>query len=209
MRDGGRGSTGARSHWFQHSLIVVETALAVVLLTCGGLLLRTFHHLSHNDIGMRSERLLTFETPLFRYAKHFDQRVAFINAEVEKVRTVPGVVGAASINLIPFTNFALAGFDPTYDPLALAFLTSPRAQMALLVTAAVASAWNRRYGWDYHGILVPALLGLTVLAPVKLLATVAEAVVVLVLARALLRLPHLRTLNVEGARRVVLWRVPR
>ena len=53
MRDGGRGSTGARSHWFQHSLIVVETALAVVLLTCGGLLLRTFHHLSHYDIGMR------------------------------------------------------------------------------------------------------------------------------------------------------------
>src|SRR5207247_8381182 len=26
LRDGGRGSTGARSYWFQHSLIVVETA---------------------------------------------------------------------------------------------------------------------------------------------------------------------------------------
>jgi hypothetical protein len=106
--------------------------------------------------------------------------------------------------LIPFTNFALAGFDPTYDPLALAFLTSPRAQMALLVTAALASAWNRRYGWDYHGILVPALLGLAVLAPVKLLATVVEAVAILLVTRALLRLPRLRTLNVEGARRVVL-----
>jgi hypothetical protein len=106
--------------------------------------------------------------------------------------------------LLPFTNFALAGFDPTYDPLALAFLTSPRAQMALLVTAAVASLWNRRYGWDYHGILVPALLGLAVLAPVKLLATVVEALVILLVARALLWLPRLRTLNVEGARRVVL-----
>jgi hypothetical protein len=106
--------------------------------------------------------------------------------------------------LLPFTNFALAGFDPTYDPLALAFLTSPRAQMALLVTAAVASQWNRRYGWDYHGILVPALLGLAVLAPVKVLATVIEAIAVLLIARGLLRLPHLRTVNVEGARRVVL-----
>ena len=110
MRDGGRGSTGPRSHWFQHSLIVVETALAVVLLTCGGLLLQTFHHLRHNDIGMRSERLLTFETPVFRYAKDFDKRVGFINAEVEKVRAIPGVVSAASINLIPFTNFANATF---------------------------------------------------------------------------------------------------
>ncbi len=110
MRDGGRGSTGARSHWFQHSLIVVETALAVVLLTCGGLLLQTFQHLRHADIGMKTERLLTFETPVFHYAKDFDRRVAFINAEVEKVRAIPGVISAASINLIPFTNFANATF---------------------------------------------------------------------------------------------------
>ena len=72
LRDGGRGTTGARSHWFRHSLIIVETALAVVLLTCGGLLLQTFQHLRNADLGIRSEKLLTFETPLFRY-KDFDQ----------------------------------------------------------------------------------------------------------------------------------------
>ena len=64
LRDGGRGIAGARRHWFQHSLIVVETALAVVLLTCCGLLLQTFQHLRNTDVGFRSERLLTFETPL-------------------------------------------------------------------------------------------------------------------------------------------------
>jgi predicted permease len=110
LRDGGRGTTGRRSHWFQHSLIVVETALAVVLLICGGLLLQTFQHLHDTDLGMRTERLLTFETPLFRYNKDFDRRVAFINAEVEKMRAIPGVVSAGSINLIPFTNFASATF---------------------------------------------------------------------------------------------------
>ena len=67
LRDGGRGSTGARSYFFQHSLIVVETALAVALLTCGGLLLQTFQHLRQLDLGIRSDKLLTFETPLFRY----------------------------------------------------------------------------------------------------------------------------------------------
>ena len=35
LREAGRGTAGARSHWFQHSLIVIETALAVVLLTSG------------------------------------------------------------------------------------------------------------------------------------------------------------------------------
>lgn len=109
LRDGGRGTTGTRSQWLQHSLIVVETALAVVLLTCGGLLLQTFQHLRNTDLGFRSERLLTFETHLFRY-KDFDRRVAFVNAEIEAVRAIPGVINVGAINRIPFTNFAHATF---------------------------------------------------------------------------------------------------
>jgi predicted permease len=109
LRDGGRGAAGARSHWFRHSLIVVETALAVMLLTCGGLLLQTFQHLRNTDLGIRSEKLLTFEAPLFRY-KDFDRRVNFVNAELEQVRAIPGVISAGWINLIPFTNFANATF---------------------------------------------------------------------------------------------------
>jgi putative ABC transport system permease protein len=109
LRDGGRGTAGARSHRFQNSLIVVETALAVVLLTCGGLLLQTFQHLRNTDVGFRSEKLLTFEMPLFRY-KEFSRRVGFINATVDAVRTIPGVINAAAINNIPFTNVATATF---------------------------------------------------------------------------------------------------
>jgi putative ABC transport system permease protein len=109
LRDGGRGTAGPRRHWLQHSLIVAETALAVALLTCGGLLLQTFEHLRNTDLGIRSEKLLTFETPLFRY-KDFDGRVALVNAEVEKVRAIPGVLNAGAINRIPFTNFADATF---------------------------------------------------------------------------------------------------
>jgi putative ABC transport system permease protein len=102
LRDGGRGTAGGRSHWFQQSLIVVETALAVALLVCGGLLLQTFQHLWKTDLGIRTERLLTFETPLLRY-KEFDRRVAFVNAELEKVRAIPGVTNAGAISRIPLT----------------------------------------------------------------------------------------------------------
>jgi predicted permease len=109
LRDGARGTTGARDHWFQHSLIIIETALAVVLLTSGGLLLQTFEHLRNTDLGIRTERLLTFETPLFRY-KDFDRRVAFLNAELQKIGAIPGVISAGSIDFIPFTNFARATF---------------------------------------------------------------------------------------------------
>jgi putative ABC transport system permease protein len=102
LRDGGRGTAGVRSHWFQNSLIIVQTALAVALLTCGGLLLQTFQHLWNTDLGIRTERLLTFETPLVRY-KDFDRRVAFVNAELEKVRAIPAVTNAGAISRIPLT----------------------------------------------------------------------------------------------------------
>jgi predicted permease len=109
LREGGRGTTGARGHWLQHSLIVIETALAVVLLTTGGLLLETFQHLRNTDLGMRSEKLLTLETPLFRYSD-FDRRVTFVNAQLEQVRAIPGVVSAGAISRIPLTERAQATF---------------------------------------------------------------------------------------------------
>jgi putative ABC transport system permease protein len=109
LREGGRGTTGMRSHWFQHSLIVMETALAVTLLTCGGLLLQTFQHLRNTDVGFRSEKLLTFEMALFRY-KDFHRRVAYMNAAIDAVRAIPGVISAGAINHIPFTNVASATF---------------------------------------------------------------------------------------------------
>lgn len=109
LRDGGRGTIGPRTQWFRHILIVIETAFAVVLLTCGGLLLQAFQHLRNIDLGMRSEKLLTFETPLLGY-RDFNRRVAFINAEVERVRAIPGVIAAGAINLMPFTNGISATF---------------------------------------------------------------------------------------------------
>ena len=102
LRDAGRGNVGARSHRFQHSLIVAETALAVVLLTVGGLLLQTFQHLRGRDLGITGDRVLTLVTPLFRY-KEFDQRVAFVNAQLEAIRALPGVVSAGAISRVPLT----------------------------------------------------------------------------------------------------------
>jgi len=105
LRDGGRGTAGVRSHWFQNSLVIVETALAVVLLTSGVLLLQSFEHLRHMDLGIKSEKLLTFVTPLFRY-REFDRRVQFVNAELERIRAIPGVVRAGGISKIPLTEIA-------------------------------------------------------------------------------------------------------
>ena len=105
LRDGGRGTVGVRGLWFQNALVIVETGLAVVLLTSGALLLQTFQHLRQIDLGIKSDELLTFVTPLFRY-REFDRRVAFVNAELERIRAIPGVVRAGGISKIPLTEIA-------------------------------------------------------------------------------------------------------
>ena len=109
LREAGRGTAGVRSHFLQHSLIITETALAVVLLTSGGLLLKTLQHLRDTDIGIRSEKLLTFETPLLRY-QDFQKRVAFVNAELAQIRAIPGVINAGAISRIPLTVNDQASF---------------------------------------------------------------------------------------------------
>lgn len=124
LKEGGRGMAGGRAHWFQHSLIVAETALAVVLLTCGGLLLQTLNTLRHVDIGMRQENLLTALTPLSRY-RDFNKRVGFVNAMTEKIRAIPGVVNASAISSIPLTD---DGGSSSYQ---LAGQTTDRGQDAL------------------------------------------------------------------------------
>jgi len=46
--------------------------------------------------------MLTLVTPLFRYPD-FDKRVAFVNAQLEQIRAIPGVVSAAAISRVPLT----------------------------------------------------------------------------------------------------------
>jgi predicted permease len=61
------------------------------------------------DLGIRSDRLLTLVTPLFRY-REFDKRVAFVDAQLEKIRAIPGVINADAISRIPLTVHDQATF---------------------------------------------------------------------------------------------------
>ena len=107
--------------------------------------------------------------------------------------------------LVPHTNLSLAGFELATENMTASFLASPKAYVFLLTGAAIASAANVRYGWDFNGILVPALLGLTVIEPVKLGATFLEALLLYAFVTALVRTTPLRRANLEGPRRTVLF----
>ena len=61
---GRSGGASERSHRLRRALMIVEVALAVVLLTGAGLMMRTLQELTRVDAGFRSDHLLTVRASL-------------------------------------------------------------------------------------------------------------------------------------------------
>ena len=107
--------------------------------------------------------------------------------------------------LMEYTNFGLGSVSYMYEDLAASILASPKAYIILVTTAFVASRMNLRYGWDFNGILLPALLALQWYEPLKILISFTEAFIILGLAHAVLKLPVFSNVSIEGARKLLLF----
>ncbi|MFL5616712.1 MAG: ABC transporter permease [Gemmatimonadaceae bacterium] len=96
LREGARGS--ANHQWARSVLVVSELALAMVLLTGAGLLLRSFSLLQRVDPGVKHDRILTFSVRLARRDPTFFPR------SLEAMRALPGVRSAALVSQLPVTG---------------------------------------------------------------------------------------------------------
>lgn len=90
---------GARS--IRGGLIAAEVALALVLLTGAGLMLRTFAHLRSVDPGFQASGLLTATVDLPRQVYAEAEVVPFLEAVRERLAALPGVNAAAIANCLP------------------------------------------------------------------------------------------------------------
>jgi putative ABC transport system permease protein len=106
LRDDARtASAGSeRSRW-RAWLAASEIALALVLLAGAGLMTRSLARLLSVDPGVRTDHVLTvdIDLPSHRYADD-DTRRAFWASLLDRVRTTPGVEGAALGTVVPFTD---------------------------------------------------------------------------------------------------------
>ena len=65
LKDNARGAIGAGGlHRLRGTLVVAEMALAVLLLTGAGLMIRSFARLQNVDSGFQTENVLTFQLSL-------------------------------------------------------------------------------------------------------------------------------------------------
>lgn len=102
-RSGARGSTATRrQHAARSTLVVVQMALALVLLAAAGLMLRSFARLRSVDPGMRPDGILAMELqlPSHRYGS-YDQVSAFYHELTSRLEGLPGVTQASVTTALP------------------------------------------------------------------------------------------------------------
>ncbi|HLY42354.1 MAG TPA: ABC transporter permease [Terracidiphilus sp.] len=107
LRESSRShSAGTARAGLRRSLLVLEVGLTVVLLVSAGLLLKSYQRLRSNDIGVPIENVLTMRVSLpdARY-KQPEQKVAFFEQLITRVRAVPGVEGAGLVSTAPGEGF--------------------------------------------------------------------------------------------------------
>ncbi|HXZ10821.1 MAG TPA: ABC transporter permease [Candidatus Sulfotelmatobacter sp.] len=109
LKEGGRGSTAAH-HRAQSSLVVVQVAVALVILVGAGLLFRTIQRLVQADPGFATQHILTFKAGISPAAagSPSSQRIAFQQL-TERLRQIPGVEAADISALVPLSQLHNAG----------------------------------------------------------------------------------------------------
>jgi predicted permease len=92
-------------------LVVVELALAVVLMLGAGLLVRSFNKLMAVDLGFDRENVLTFRVslPRSKYPKPA-QTAAFHKDLMQRLNALPGMQTAGMINHSPLAGHGLIAF---------------------------------------------------------------------------------------------------
>jgi putative ABC transport system permease protein len=93
MKEGGRGSTaGAGRKILRDTLVVVEVAVAFILLAGSGLLIRSFFRLMSVDTGMSTTSVLTFGVPASDKQYPDPAALNLYYAQLaEAVKAIPGV----------------------------------------------------------------------------------------------------------------------
>jgi putative ABC transport system permease protein len=107
LKEGGRGATlGAGGRRLQNVLVVVEVALAFVLLSGAGLLIRSFSKLERVDPGFESTNVVTMEVPMQeRDFQEGSKIVNYLGEILQKVRAVPGVRDVADTSALPLEGW--------------------------------------------------------------------------------------------------------
>ena len=106
LRESGRGLT-AGHHRLRAGLVVVQVAVALVLLVAASLLIRSFQRLMEVDPGFEARHLLAIATQVPPAVQKADRRTAFYRRVQDALASVPGVESVAAASRLPMQGMNL------------------------------------------------------------------------------------------------------
>jgi putative ABC transport system permease protein len=113
LREGGRTGTASRGRLVRQGLVIVEMALALVLLVGAGLLARSFLTLMRVNPGFDPSKTITMKVTLPSASYQSDnQIIGFFDRLFERIDAMPGVQAAGGISFLPLNGLGAAtGFS--------------------------------------------------------------------------------------------------
>ena len=123
LKQGSRTSGGVTNRWLRNTLVIGDVALAMVLLTGAGLMLKSMTHLLNVPSGVTPADVLTMKLSLFGPEYGGDDGNARILARyrqtLERVSALPGVSAAGAVSQLPFGgDFDMFGVQIKDKPVA-------------------------------------------------------------------------------------------
>jgi len=109
LKEGARGSAGRERQKLRNLLVVSEIALALMLLVCAGLLLRSFYRVLNVSPGFETQRVLTAQIAL-PFEKYKDPAViSFYRDLTQRLSTLPGIEAAGAVSHLPLSGSYFSG----------------------------------------------------------------------------------------------------
>jgi len=109
LKEGGRTGSGARGKRARSAFVVVEIALALVLLVGAGLLVRSFVRLMDVDAGFETARTVTMRLSLPGARYREDARaIQFYQQLFESIDRLPGVQASGGVSFLPLAKLGSA-----------------------------------------------------------------------------------------------------
>jgi putative ABC transport system permease protein len=161
------GRSGEGRHLLRRTLVVAELALALTLLTGGGLTIQSLINMARTDLGFRSDGLFTFYLPVDDRLKGADAIDTFYRQFAERVSAVPSVTAVSyssgmpaggAWNAVPFTIAGRAVGDRSKRPSASFNQVSPAYFEALGIRMARGRAFTEA---DRIGMVPAAIVNET------------------------------------------------
>jgi putative ABC transport system permease protein len=110
LRAGSSGTSGRRHAAVRESLVVIEVALAVVLVAGAGLMTESLWHLSRVDLGFQTRGVMSVRIqPSSGQVKSIDATNQYFDELTRRIAAIPGVRNVGAVQHLPLSGFNWMG----------------------------------------------------------------------------------------------------